>query len=186
MNGFAGFSKIEWRLVLQTRERLSCMTPSVIVLSGVVKDTTITTSQATWLLSMGKKPMTTAGPRTSVAGIDWQTLRKVVITALRKVNDLVQEDGEIFNISNNLTLLISWKVEIQIKKWFTIFGCVLCSTFCIFRCSCVQPWLERSQNFSSCFCFCPIMTLREFVTRNQATKCYPKVPEIAMPRENRL
>jgi hypothetical protein len=56
MNVFAGFSKVEWRLVLQTQERLSCVTPSVIILSGVVKDNKIPTSQATWLLSMGKNP----------------------------------------------------------------------------------------------------------------------------------
>jgi hypothetical protein len=50
---------------------------------------------------------------------------------------------------------------------------------------CNPDWHER-QNFSSFACFCPIVTLREFVTRNQATRCYPKVPEIGMPRENRL
>lgn len=49
----------------------------------------------------GEKPRKTAGLQTSVAGTDWQTLRKVVRTALRRVNDLVQEEGKIFNISKN-------------------------------------------------------------------------------------
>jgi hypothetical protein len=42
------------------------------------------------------------------------------------------------------------------------FGVVMCN-----------PDWKESQNFSSFACFCPIVTLREFVTRNQATKCYP-------------
>jgi hypothetical protein len=50
---------------------------------------------------------------------------------------------------------------------------------------CSSEWNE-SQNFSSFSCFCPIVTLRKFVTRNQAKGYYPKVPEIGMPRENSL
>jgi len=50
---------------------------------------------------------------------------------------------------------------------------------------CNPDWNE-GHNISSFASFCPIMTLREFVTRNQATRCYPKVPKIGMPRENRL
>jgi len=50
---------------------------------------------------------------------------------------------------------------------------------------CNPDWKE-SQNFPSFACFCLIVTLREFVTRNQSTRCYPKVPEIGMPRENCL
>jgi len=74
MDGSAGFSNIEWRLVLQTRERLSGMPPSVIVSSGVVKDTKIPTYEATSPVN-GENPSKTARPQTSVAGIDWQTLR---------------------------------------------------------------------------------------------------------------
>jgi len=50
---------------------------------------------------------------------------------------------------------------------------------------CSPDWNE-SQHFSSFACFCLIVTLREFVTRNQSARCYPKVPEIGMPRENCL
>ena len=64
MNGSAGFSNIEWWLVLQTQEWLSGMSPSVIVLSGVVKDTKIPTYEATWLLSMEKNPVRPQGLRT--------------------------------------------------------------------------------------------------------------------------
>ena len=56
-----------------------------------------------------------------------------------------------------------------------IFGVALCN-----------PDWKESQNFSSVACFCPIVTLREFVTQNQAAKCYSEVPEIGMPLENRL
>jgi len=50
---------------------------------------------------------------------------------------------------------------------------------------CYSDW-NVSQYFSSFASFCPIVMLREFVSRNQVTRCYPKVPEIGMPRENRL
>jgi hypothetical protein len=50
---------------------------------------------------------------------------------------------------------------------------------------CNSDWNE-SQNFSSFACFCPIVKLREFVTRNQANRCYQKGPEFGMPRENLL
>jgi hypothetical protein len=69
MNGFAGFSKSEWRLVMRTQERLSCMIPALVVLSGVVMDAKIPTSQATWLLSMGKTQEDRRGSDTQLSAL---------------------------------------------------------------------------------------------------------------------